>query len=363
MTVGSATTLTIERLVTPVAKMHRTISRRWFNAAGPPGEAIGSIHDTVAATVYNSVRLVGSIAGTGIDYATKDRHHLTARTQAVLNGLWGDELGRHRNRLEIPMRLHDQSGEPVPLDRINEVFAAAGPHPVVLVHGFADTERCWLGKGTEPGLFETVSDSSPRTPVMIRYNTGRPVSENGIALSGLLERVCEQWPTPIESIALIGHSMGGLVIGRAAVAAQSAGHDWIRSATDVITLGTPHRGTPIEQAVATLAKGLGVARESRPLQEFVNTRSRGIKDLRSGVPPTELPPNIDQHFVAGAVTQDPSHPAGVLLGDLVVGVASASGSGETQPPRATLVGGVRHNELVRNEDVLNHVLDWIQPRK
>ncbi len=363
MSIGTTTTLVIERLVTPVAKMHHTISRRWFNAVGPPGKPIGAVHDTVAATVYSSIRIAGSIVGMGIDHATKGRPLLTAKTQAVLNGLWGDELGRHRGRLEIPMGLHDRSGKPVPIDRIDEALPDAGGHVAVLVHGFADTERCWLRKGAEPGLFETLSGASPLTPVMLRYNTGRPVAANGDALSDLLERMNAEWPVPIESIALIGHSMGGLVIERACIAAQEAGHSWLQNTTDVITLGAPHRGTPIEKVVAALAHGLGFARESRPLQEFVDTRSRGIKDLRSGIPPAPLPEGISKHFVAGVVTSNPSHPAGTVLGDLVVGVGSASGGAETDPTNVTLIGGVRHNELVRNETAIKHVLDWIHPRE
>jgi pimeloyl-ACP methyl ester carboxylesterase len=84
---------------------------------------------------------------------------------------------------------------------------------VVFLHGLFETEFSWrLGAG-EDG--ETYGSRLARdlgcTPVDVRYNTGRHISENGRSLSELLEAVVAEWPVEVEEVALVGHSMGGLV--------------------------------------------------------------------------------------------------------------------------------------------------------
>lgn len=362
MTVGTATSLVIDRIVTPVAKMHRIISGRWFNAVGSLGKPIRPAHDAIVTTVYESVRLAGSVAGVGIDAAIAGSSALTARTQAVANGLWGDELGRHGRRLEIPMSLRDSSGTQISAERAAEAFPTSTEHVVVLVHGFADTERCWLSNDDKPGLVAAIDEQSHQTPLLVRYNTGRSVAENGDLLANLLDRVHKAWPVPVASVALVGHSMGGLVIRSACGAAHEAGHDWLSVASDVVTLGTPHLGTPIEKLVSVLAQGLGIASETAPLREFVDTRSQGIKDLRFGGPPERLQLGIREHYVAGVATTNPTHPVGSLVGDFVVRVPSASGESELDPENVLVASGVRHNQLVRDAKVVNRILDWIRPQ-
>ncbi len=38
------------------------------------------------------------------------------------------------------------------------------------------------------------------------------VRANGVALAALMQRVVDEWPVPVTRVALVGHSMGGLVI-------------------------------------------------------------------------------------------------------------------------------------------------------
>ena len=51
-------------------------------------------------------------------------------------------------------------------------------------------------------------------------NTGLPIAENGVAMAALLDRLVTAWPTDVRRIALVGHSMGGLVM-RAACAVNT----------------------------------------------------------------------------------------------------------------------------------------------
>ena len=55
------------------------------------------------------------------------------------------------------------------------------------------------------------SDDLGYTPVFVRFNTGRHISENGASLAALLDELVADWPVEVERIAIVGHSMGGLV--------------------------------------------------------------------------------------------------------------------------------------------------------
>ena len=342
--------------------MHRTIAKRWFSAIGRVGKPVQLTHDAVSTIVYEAIRFAGAVAGTGLDIALDVRPGTTDRAQAFTNGLWGDKLGRHEGRLGISMGLRGRDGAPMVLGSDNsKELLGAGEDLVFLVHGFMDTERCWYGGDTNPGLFGTLEAHPSLTPLAIRYNTGRPISVNGALLSDLIESVLRDWPVPVRSVALVGHSAGGLVIRSACATAHERNHHWISSATNLITLGSPHLGTPLEKLTEVAAQGLTIASETRPLAEFLNTRSGGIKDLRFGTAADAGPVDIDQHFVAGVVTADAAHPVGVLVGDLVVGVKSASGANQLAPTNVMVIGGVRHNDLVDDEAVVEQVMHWLEP--
>ncbi|MBW2404684.1 MAG: hypothetical protein JRF42_12965, partial [Deltaproteobacteria bacterium] len=113
--------------------------------------------------------------------------------QASLNGFWGDHLSRKNSRLDLGMTLRHH-GRHLPATR--EAFAAAFPDPTskvcVFVHSLAATEWLWSLSSEEhygdPDVtFGTrLADDLGYTPIYLRYNTGRHISENGRALATLL---------------------------------------------------------------------------------------------------------------------------------------------------------------------------------
>lgn len=368
MSFGSAVALAIERIVEPVEGMHRAIAGRWFSAVGPVGRPVEMAHDVTSHGVYQAIRLAGTALGVGLDVGNAVGPSTTDRTQAFINGIWGDRLERHDRRLSIPMGLRDRNGVAVaPGAEMAAAFPNATGHLVVLVHGFINTERCWYGTDNRDGLLEALDAHPDLTPLLLRYNTGQQVSANGALLAELIETVHDDWPVPVESISLVGHSMGGLVARAACQTAQERGHDWVAVASDLITLGAPHLGTPLEKLTNGLAGGLSVTRETRPLAEFLESRSRGIKDLRFGTTwgndgsPETLPAGIDHHFVAGVVTSDPGHPIGILMGDLIVRKDSATGGQRLEPTNVLVVGGLRHNELIHEASVTARAMEWLDP--
>jgi pimeloyl-ACP methyl ester carboxylesterase len=378
---GSALAFATDRVAAPVEAMHRVIAGRWLGPLGVMGAPIREINDTMTTVAYGSVRLGAEAVGHGLDeLLTVDRGAVDS-VQAFVNGLWGDELGRHEDRLKITMAIRDAGGAPVAIGPdLAASFPTATGRLIVLVHGLVETERCWSGGETAPGLAEALEHDTGLTPVSIRYNSGLRVSDNGALLSSLLEETRANWPVPVRSIALVGHSMGGLVVRSACESARIAGHKWIADVDTIVTVAAPHRGSPLEKLANVAAWGLGVASVTRPLARFVNGRSVGIKDLRFGaivendwmgidpdallrntVDEQPLPAGIDHHFVAGAVTSDPTHPVGMAVGDLVVRSASGTGGRRLKPENAVVVGGKHHFDLLGDPEVISDVMGWLAP--
>jgi pimeloyl-ACP methyl ester carboxylesterase len=380
MAVGPAIALATERIVAPVEAMHQAISGRWFAALGAPGRPAQTIHDTLAGAVYQSIRLVGRAVGAGLDVSNAFGSDTNDSARAFVTGLWGDSLDQHEARLGTSMSARDAEGAPVSVDhRAGAAFPAATRHLVVLVHGLIEDERCWRGNNSEPGLAEALAADPGLTPVAVRYNSGLSISTNGSDLAQLLDTLCADWPVPVESIALVGHSMGGLVIRSACATAAAESRSWIGAVTDVVTLGAPHEGAPLERGVNLAAWGLNLAPETRPLAEFLEGRSAGIKDLRYGAiagsspsevdpnvglmgtaSPESLPPGVRHHFVTGVVTSNPRHPVGAIVGDLLVPVSSGTGR-SLRPSNPVVIGGLRHGDLLGEPAVIEQVMGWLAP--
>jgi pimeloyl-ACP methyl ester carboxylesterase len=236
----------------------------------------------------------------------------------VLNGLQGDVL---EPPLAITMTLSVE-GE--------------GPKLAVFVHGLFETEHAW-GYGGGPRY----GDRLPGwTPVYVRYNTGRHIAESGRTLGEKLEELVAE--RDVEEIALIGHSMGGLV----ARSACHAGGEWTRLVTHVISLGSPHKGAPLESAVHYAAEVLGIMPESRAFAGLLRRRSAGIRDLRRGL---DVPLLVGARhcFVSATVTRQKDHPVARVVGDWLV--LEGSASHRTQEPFH--VGSAHHLALLNHPAV------------
>lgn len=289
----------------------------------------------------------------------------------LLNGVLGDHLHRQDNPLSMGLRLRHRGGYlPGDPERCRELLEGAGPKLAVFVHGLGATEWSWWFEGAayhgdpEASFASLLERDLGYTPLLVRYNTGRHVSENGRELARELQRIDELWPVPIEEIVLIGHSMGGLVVRSAChyadgerdtpgVGGAGVGEArsvrrrrWVDAVTHVFCLGSPHQGAPLEKlgALATALLGAIDAPGTRIPARIARARSAGIKDMRHGCLVDEdwlgrdpdalgdprlssIPPlrHVRYAFVSATFTVDAAHPLGRLLGDLIVQVPSASG--------------------------------------
>jgi hypothetical protein len=392
---GDLISLTTERLTAPVEGIHHAIADRWFGLAGPGGAPAHRAYRTLTAGVYSSIRLAGSALGKAAELAAVVANQRNAASplrrtsvgtglQASANALWGDELERRQSKLRIELGLRDIKGDAIGLDPV--ALARAYPEPttrlVVLLHGLGETERCWRPPSDEraTGIGETLA-ADGFTPLLIRYNTGRHVSDNGPELAELLDSITLSWPVAVEEIALVGNSMGGLVARSSVHSGHIADHRWVAITRHLVTLGTPHLGAPLEKGANVVSWSLSHFPETQPLGKFLNHRSSGIKDLRFGsvrdddwdgtdpdtllndiVGDTPLPSSIEQHFVAGLVTNQPTHPVGALVGDLIVRVGSGIGRGRRREVAATdvrVLTGRRHFDLTRDSSVHEQVRTWL----
>ena len=288
---------------------------------------------------------------------------------SAVNGLIGDRLLRERPQLAIPMavRLHGADVEPEP-ESLAGAFPDATGQLVVFLHGLCENESYWRRPlehrdRTGTTYAEMLGDRG-WTPLMLRANTGLPLRENGAALTALLQRVVEAWPVPVTRIALVGHSLGGLVMRAAGAVASEVEEPWSRRVTDVITLGTPHLGAPIAWGIGHGSRGLGRLPETAAFGRLLDWRSRGVHDLVAGlaedVPPL---PHARYHLVAATLTSSERHPVGHLVGDLLVRPPSAYGRDRrhTLFPDADVlhVGNTDHFGLLNHPDVHAALKRWL----
>jgi pimeloyl-ACP methyl ester carboxylesterase len=350
------------------------------------------MHDRIAGAVYGGLK--GSVLGIGrvADRGLALRPRVVSNTPggaalvAAINGLIGDTLERRQSPLHQPMALRVH-GEPVGTNRaeLAAAYPNAGPRIAIFLHGLMETEFSWRWGARQTGeSYGTLLERElGMTPVYVRYNTGRRISENGRSLADLIEQVVAAWPVPVDEVALVGHSMGGLVARSGAHRADLDRMVWPTLVRQVVSLGTPHMGAPLEQAVHYSSAGLNMLPETQPFSRFLRRRSGGIRDLRQGslvdedwrdcdpdalraqaIAEVPLLDGATHCFVTATITRSPRHPLGRLIGDCLV--LQASGSGRSRTRRIAFeeeyghhVGGAHHFALLNHPAVYEKLRVWL----
>ncbi len=279
---------------------------------------------------------------------------------SAVNGLIGDRLVRERPRLAIPMAVRAARARRAARRRtgLAAAFPDATGRVVVFLHGLCENESYWnRGRERTGTTYGETLAGAGWTPVFLRANTGLGLRENGAALSALMQRLVEAWPVPVTRIALVGHSMGGLIM-RAAGAVATRG----RGAVDRAGLRRRHARHAAPRRADRArhrARQPGLARlpETAAFGRILDWRSVGVHDLVAGlaedVPPL---PHARYRLVAATLTARPRHPVGHVVGDLLVRVPSAYGRdrrGRELFPGADVlhVGRTDHFGLLNHPDV------------
>lgn len=366
-----------ELVVDTARHTHRAVADRAFAAAhaGTLGASRVPqvVHDGVTATVYASVSGALRIAAAGL--ARLGRRGLGPRLEdsaagrvlhSAVNGLVGERLRDEHPHLALDMTVR-VGGRAVPCEPayLSEAFPRATGRVVLFVHGLGeheghwDTDRYRLG-GSYGSRLEAAAGW---TPVYLRVNTGLSVSENGVALTALVQRLVEAWPVDVTRIALVGHSMGGLIVRAGCAVATGAEAPWTERVSDVVTLGTPHLGADLARGAGSGSRLLGLAPELAGFGRILDHRSPGIRDLERGLP--ELPPlpHVRYRLVSAALGSERS-PLGWLLGDLLVRRGSATAQERKVLrlfPDADLLHVPRtdHFGLLNHPDVFHAMKEWL----
>ncbi len=269
-----------------VEAMHERIARvPGVGAAASEGRVGG-----ISGLVYKTIRGVTRVVGGSIDALLAVLAPALGPTQpsadreaivAALNGVLGDYLVASANPLATPMAFR-RDGRPLLIE--TSALAArlprAGGRVLVLLHGLCMGDLQWSRGGHDHGA--ALARDLGYAPVYLQYNSGLHVSINGRALANQLELLFERWPYPVERLVLLGHSMGGLIARSAIHYGKQAGHPWSSRVDDLVFLGTPHHGAPLERAGHWIDVVLGATPYAAPFTRLGKVRSAGITDLRHG---------------------------------------------------------------------------------
>jgi pimeloyl-ACP methyl ester carboxylesterase len=382
---------------TGVARIAEGVHQSVWDTLGVAGRAPGQTGG-VTGFVYQAVQGVAQLLGKGADTLLAALQALLESKEragpgtpqreavlAVLNGVMGDKLLASKNPLATPMTLRHQGAA------LNWESPPAGLKPKVLLmlHGLCMNDLQWSAQyqGQVVNHGEALASALDSTPLYLRYNSGLHVSQNGHELSKQLEQLVKHWPLPLDEVSVVAHSMGGLLIRSALHYARSQGLGWPGKLKNIVFLGTPHHGAPLERAGNWLDTLLGSTPYTKPLAQLGKLRSAGVTDLRYGLLLDEdwqgrdrferahdrrqllpLPEAVACFAVAATLATKRSVLADRLIGDGLVPLRSALG--QHDEARRCLVFAKEsqwiayrtgHLDLLSQPEVTQQLLHWLTP--
>ncbi len=383
--------------VTRIAEgVHQSV---WSTLGAPGGKGPGQARG-ITGLVYKGVRGATQLMGKGVDtmlaalqpvFESADAPQPgTPQREAVLaalNGVMGDSLVASKSPFATPMTFRYQ-GEVFNPQALPPGLAVTGK-VLLLIHGLCMNDLGWqtLHEGHVMDQGEALASRLGYTPVYLRYNSGLHTSQNGHELAVQLEQLLFNWPTAVEELTVIAHSMGGLLIRSAVHCARQDGLRWPAQLRNIVFLGTPHHGAPLERAGSWVDTILRSTPFTAPFSKLGQLRSAGITDLRFGnvidadwqghdrherkpdlrevVP---LPEGVACYAVAAALAPKRGAMADRLLGDGLVPLHSALGQHE-DPSRSLVFAKssqwiayrMGHLELLSSPEVTQQMVTWLSP--
>jgi pimeloyl-ACP methyl ester carboxylesterase len=383
-----------------VTRIAEGVHQSVWDTLGVPGGAAPGQSRGVTGLVFKCIQGVTSVVGRGVDTALAGLQALletnegskpeTPRRQALLaalNGVMGDRLVASNNPLASPMTLRCR-GEVLDWRTLPSMPEATGK-VLVLIHGLCMSELQWhsqhAGLAVDHG--EALASALGYTPVHARYNSGLHTSENGRELSARLELLFAHWPAPIEELTVLAHSMGGLLIRSALHYAQQETMCWPKHLRNIVFLGTPHLGAPLERAGNWVDLILASTPYTAPFTRLSRLRSAGITDLRFGYLLDEdwdaleqnqrdpnqhrlvpLPKGVACYAVAATTASRRNALADRLIGDGLVPLRSALGQHDEAQRSLTfaqesqwIAYRTNHMQLLSSPEVTQQIMHWLRP--
>ena len=371
-----------------VEAMHERIAR----LPGLPAPAVAGRTSGLTGFVYDTVRRVTRIVGRGVEtlidltlppLVSDEPSPQREAAIAALNGVLGDHLVATGNPLAKPTALRrDGRALPGEASALAALLPDAADGILVAIHGLCMNDLQWRRGGCDRAV--DLAATLGLTSLHLDYNSGRRIHENGRDLADRLEALIDIWPRRLDRIVLVGHSMGGLVARSAFHQGEAAGHRWPARVSDLVFLGTPHHGAPLEKAGHWIDVVLGATPYAAPFARLGRIRSAGIADLRhgdlveadhavgDGSPfadrrvPLALPSTARCWAIAGALGRRDGDPTDLVVGDGLVTVDSALGHHRDPirelgfaPERRWIFRGIGHLELIWSDEVFDRLRTWL----
>lgn len=391
-----------------IAHMAEGLHLAVLNSMGLRGAKVPGRTRGLTGWVYRSVHGVTQAAGKSIDLvlaglqagpesgpesdpgaAANSAPHTLEREAvlAALNGVIGDHLAASKNVFAIPMSMRYQ-GKVLNWQALPPLPVTSGK-VMILAHGLCMNDlQCHARQknhAIEQGA--ELAAALGYTPLYLRYNSGLHISLNGRELAAQLEQLLVHWPAPLEEISILAHSMGGLLARSACHYARQESLHWPAYLKNIVFLGTPHHGAPLERAGNWVDVLLGSMSYTRPFAALGQLRSSGITDLRYGFVVDEdwqgrdrfhsatdqrqsvpLPEGVACYTVAATTAAQRSVMADRLLGDGLVPLHSALGyhaQAALNLPFAQdaqyIAYSTNHLELLGSPAVTRQIVQWLEP--
>ena len=389
-----------------VTAMAEEVHQSVWRTLGASNGATPAHTSGLTGLIYQGIHGVTALIGRGLLGALAQLEPLLQRLDhqgddsperaaviAALNGVMGDRLAAGANPLATPMTLqfieqHTETikGQEANLSKYQQIPNASGKL-LLMLHGLCMNDLQWTTQTPDGSInhASTLASTLGYTPVYLRYNSGLHVSQNGRALATQLEDLVRRWPTPLTEITVLAHSMGGLLIRSAFFYATQQGLQWPTRVKNIVFLGTPHHGAPLERAGNWLDELLGSTPYSRPFAKLGQLRSAGVTDLRYGHvldtdwqghdrfrrrpdsrQPVPLPDNVACFAVAATAARRRSPLADRVLGDGLVPLPSALGQHDDPqrslaftPAHQLILYRTHHLQLLSSPDVTRQLLQWL----
>ena len=371
---ASQATVGVSRIVEGV---HQSVWRTLGAPGGAqPGQARG-----LTGLVYRAVEGSAQLLGKGAQGVLARLEPLLASADAqkpgtpqreavlaALNGVLGDRLAASGTPLATPMTLRWQGTaldwQAPPQDTADMQVTGK---VLLLIHGLCMNDLQWqVAPGTEQvdlGAALAARPSKAKPPAVLS----------------------QHWPVPLQEITVLAHSMGGLVTRSAVHQAHQQGQLWPTHLKNIVFLGTPHHGAPLERAGNWVDVLLGSSRFSAPSARLAQLRSAGITDLRYGFlteqdwqghdrfrrrpdrrTPTPLPIGVACYAIAASMASKRSPLSDRLIGDGLVPLKSALGQHDDKAldlniPKSHqhIFYKTNHMALLNSPEVMQILVQWM----
>ena len=353
----------------------------------------------ITGLVYGGIKGLTRLAGGTVNAAlTKAAPFVTQRfgtpalsperkeVLSISNGVLGDQLLATAKPISISISISMRHGGK-PLLPENAALNQRLPHAtgklLVVLHGLCMNDLQWTTAVYNHA--DVLATELGYTPVYLHYNSGLHTSINGQQFAALLTQLFDAWPQPVADLTLLVHSMGGLVSRSACHVSEQTNMAWRSKLKNIIFLGTPHHGAPLERVGNWIDTTLGSNRVTKPFAAIGQIRSSGITDLRYGHvlasswegkdrferspdsrQPLALPAGVNC-FTVAATTSSASNPIREQLsGDGLVSVQSALGVHHEahhmlafSPENQWIAYGMDHLDMLRRTEVSAQAVRWL----